>query len=184
MSEYVISKRESRKRLEHIERLRASLALRHPDAAAWYDAHQATGIPGSGEPAFGAVVQIVQDVAEGQMVLVRWHNGTYTKTWLGERHYEIGTWLVVRTVWNDQVGGVWVESRPMRVSEWIAVLPANAKELYEDYWRFSRELDELDLKNLMMIAPVEDVVARPSAETTRASAPQTDQSQRSVTPTI
>jgi hypothetical protein len=72
----------------------------------------------------------------------------------------------------------------MRVSEWIAVLPANAKELYEDYWRFSRELDELDLKNLMMIAPVEDVVARPSAETTRASAPQTDQSQRSVTPTI
>ena len=157
MGKYEISKRESRKRLARIEQLKVSKAATQDMAQRWYNAYQTTAPPGSGEAAFGFVTTVTRQDDEGQQCLVRWHNGTYTSVWFGGSCFDVGTPVVVKTLWNDDCNNdeVWTEERLMRVTEFVDVMPFDAEEIYEDYWRSTRELDELALSDLMMLAPIE-----------------------------
>ncbi len=156
MGEYRLSKRQARKRLVQKERLRAGMSATYDIARRWHRAHQAVALPGEDLPSFDWVAQTPLSVAEGQKHLIRWHNGTYTMTWIGERHLEVGEWIVARTLWNDAWDGVYTSERLMHATELLDVMPANARRLYNEYWLYNRELDELELTGLLMIAPVEE----------------------------
>lgn len=162
MAKYEISKRDTHKRLAHIERLKMTKAATQDMAQRWYNAFQATALPGSGGAAFGFITTIVRQDDAGQQCLVRWHNGTYTSVWFGDSCLDTGTPVVVKTLWNDDEEGVWVKDRPMRVTEVVDVMPPDVEQLYEEYWRCARELDDLDMQDLMMIAPIEDEKLPPS----------------------
>ncbi len=157
MDEYRLSNRQARKRLVQKERLRAGMSATYDMARRWSCAHQAVALPGEGLPSFGCIVQTLLTVAEGQKHLIRWHNGTYTMTWIGGRHLEVGVWIVAKTLWNDVADGVYTSERLMHVTELLDVLPADAQRLYDEYWRYNREHDELELTSLLMIAPVDEV---------------------------
>jgi hypothetical protein len=155
MSDYPISNRQARKRLAHKERLRAGMSATYDMAQRWYLAHQAIAPAGGNSLSFGCVAQTLLTVTEGQKNLIRWHDGTHTMMWVGGRHFETGEWIVARTVWNDATNAVYTAERLMHVTELLDVMPVNAQSLYEDYWRYSRELDELEMTSLLMIAPID-----------------------------
>jgi hypothetical protein len=173
MGKHEISNRESRRRAAHIEQLKVSKAATQEMAWRWYNAYQATGLPGSGDAAFGFLTSVLRQDDDGQQCLVRWHNGTYTSVWFSDSCFAEGTPVVVKTRWNDNDGDgeVWVTERPMWVTEFVDVMPLDAEETYEDYWRWSRELDDLALSDLMMLAPVESerLPAQPAQVTRPAS---------------
>ena len=151
-----ISRRQARKRLVRKEQLQEGKSRTYEAALRWYNATQALGAPGLGDGQFalGEIVENILVVAEGQKNTVRWHNGTLTATWFSGAPHPVGTWIVAATRWNDMSVGPWLEERVMRVERQVDVIPAKVRALRNDYWRFSGELDELDLADHLMIASV------------------------------
>jgi hypothetical protein len=162
MSDYQVSPRQARKQLVHKERVAASMAKTYDAALRWFNACQALAVPGLGDglAALGEIVDQVRGVPEGQKKLVRWHDGTMTATWIPQELL-VGrgqaTWIVATTRWNDCTPGPWLAERVMRVETLLDAMPATIVKQCEQYWRYSAELDELDLKNLLMLAPPDDV---------------------------
>jgi hypothetical protein len=161
MSDYQVSPRQARKRLVHKERVAASMARTYDAALRWFNACQALATPGLGDglAALGEIVDDVLKVPEGQKKLVRWHDGTMTTTWIpGSLLVGRGqvTWIVATTRWNECSPGPWLAERVMRVETLLDAMPATIRSECEQYWRYSRELDELDLKNLLMLAPPDE----------------------------
>jgi hypothetical protein len=153
---YEVTRRQARRQLEHKERLRASQAKTYEAARRWHQACQATGAVGGGEkeqPALGEVIQNLLTVPEGQKNLVRWHNGVMTTTWFPTTAVEVGVWVVAATVWNDPEEQLWLSERVLRVTRLVDRITKVDLRRYEDYWRFTRELDELEMATLLMIAP-------------------------------
>jgi len=136
------------------------MSATYDTARRWSCAHQALALPGENLLSFGCIAQTPLTVAEGQKHLIRWHNGTYTMTWIGGHNLEVGEWVVARTLWNETEGRVNTSERLMHVTELLDVMPANAQSLYDDYWRYDRELDELEMTSLLMIAPHNDEPTR------------------------
>jgi hypothetical protein len=162
MSDYQVSPRQARKRLVHKERVAASMVKTYDAALRWFNACQALATPGLGDglAALGEIVDDVLKVPEGQKKLVRWHDGTMTATWIpGSLLVGRGqvTWIVATTRWNECSPGPWLAERVMRVETLLDAMPATIRNECEQYWRYSRELDELDLKNLLMLAPPDEV---------------------------
>jgi hypothetical protein len=161
MSDYQISQRQARKRLVHKERLAASMANTYDAALRWHNACQALATPGLGDgrAALGEIVDDVRSVPEGQKKLVRWHDGTMTVTWIPGA-FLVGrdqvTWIVATTRWNDPTPGPWLVERVLRVETLLDAMPGTIRSECEQYWRYSAELDELDLANLLMLAPPDE----------------------------
>jgi hypothetical protein len=151
-----ISRRQARKRLVRKEQLQEGKSRTYEAALRWYNATQALGAPGlgDGQPALGEIVENILAVVEGQKNMVRWHNGTLTVTWFPGAPHPMGTWIVAATRWNDMSVGPWLEERIMRVEQLVDVISAKVRTLGNDYWRFSGELDDLELADHLMIAPV------------------------------
>lgn len=151
-----ISLRQARKRLVRKEQLQEGKSRTYEAALRWYNATQALGAPGlgDGQPALGEIVENVLAVADGQKSMVRWHNATLTVTWFPGASHPIGTWIVAATRWNDMSVGPWLEERVMCVERLVDVISVKVRTLSNDYWRFSRELDDLELIDHLMIAPV------------------------------
>ena len=151
-----ISRRQARKRLVRKEQLQEGKSRTYEAALRWYNATQALGAPGLGDGqfVFGEIVENILAVAEGQKNTVRWHNGTLTATWFPGALHPVGTWIVAATQWNDMSTGPWLEERVMRVEQLVDVIPAKVRTLSDDYWRFSGELDDLEIAHHLMIAPV------------------------------
>jgi hypothetical protein len=160
-----ISRRQARKRLVRKEQLQEGKSRTYESALRWYNATQALGTPGlgDGQPALGEIVENVLSVAEGQKNVVRWHNGTLTVTWFPGSIHPVGTWIVAATRWNEMSTGPWLEERAMRVEQCDDVISAKVRILANDYWRFSRELDDLELVDHLMIAPVATQAHAPKA---------------------
>ena len=155
MNDYLVSPRKARQRLVNKERLRASMAKTYDAALRWHHACQATATPGLGDglPALGQIVSDVLSVAEGQKKLVRWHDGTMTITWIPAHLlavYGPVTWIVASTRWNDPHMGPWLSERVMRVETLLDAMPATVRSEYEQYWRLSRELFELDVESFLI----------------------------------
>lgn len=151
-----ISRRQARKRLVRKEQLQEGKSRTYEAALRWYNATQALGTPGLGDaqPALGEIVENILAVTGGQKNMVRWHNGTLTVTWFPGSLHPVGTWIVAATRWNDMSAGPWLEERVMRVEELVDVISAKVRTLSDDYWRFSGELDDLEMAHHLMIAPV------------------------------
>lgn len=131
------------------DRLRARVTLTSDMARRWYAAHQAVALPGENLPSFGCVAQTVYSLDDRHKHLVRWHNGTFTMTWISGRHLNVGEWIVVRTVWDDEEDGAYTAERSMRVTEMLDVMPANAQRLHDEYWEYNRELREFEFSSLL-----------------------------------
>jgi hypothetical protein len=153
MSDYQVSQRQAR-RLVHTERFRASMAKTDDAALRWHHACQALATPGrgDGEAALGEIAGDVLNVPEGQKKLVRWHDGTMTVTWIPWYlgfHGQI-TWIVAITRWNDCIPGPWLAQRVMRVETLLKAIADSVRSECEQYWRLSRELFELDVRNSLI----------------------------------
>jgi hypothetical protein len=155
MTDYLVSQRKARQRLVHKERLRASMTKTYDAALRWHNACQALATPGLGDglPALGENVGDVLSVPKGQKKLVRWHDGTMTVTWIPRRllalHDQV-TWIVATTRWNDPASGPWLGERVMRVETLLDAMAASIRSECEQYWRLSRELFELDVRNSLI----------------------------------
>jgi hypothetical protein len=161
MIDYQVSQRRARKRLVHKERLAASMAITYDAALRWFNACQALAVPGLGDglAALGEIVDDLRSVPAGQKKLVRWHDGTMTATWIpGPLLVDRGpvTWIVATTCWNDAGPGPWLAERVLRVETLLDAMPAMIRSACEQYWRYSAELDELELANLLMLAPPDE----------------------------
>jgi hypothetical protein len=169
MSDYQVSQRQARKQLVHKERLRASMAATYDSALRWYNACQALGTPGlgDGQPVLGEIISNVVSVPEGHKKLVRWHDGTITTTWIPGQMllgHDQPKWIVATTCWNDPAPGPWLTERVMRVEILVDAMPATIIKECDQYWDYSREHDELDLKNLLMIAPPDPAPSLPQPD--------------------
>jgi hypothetical protein len=158
---YKVSERTGRRLLAHKERLRASMAATYKDAQRWYDASLAVSTPGLGDGgrSVGEITHNLSVFPEGQRSYVRWFDGTITVTWIEGKRLTPGTWVVVTSHWKTPRVQVQVGERLLIVDEIIDTIPAKVLDRYEDYWRYSRELDELELKDHLMIAPIDMPVA-------------------------
>jgi hypothetical protein len=84
---------------------------------------------------------------------------TMTATWIpGPLLVDRGpvTWIVATTCWNDAGPGPWLAERVLRVETLLDAMPAMIRSACEQYWRYSAELDELELANLLMLAPPDE----------------------------
>jgi hypothetical protein len=155
MIDYLVSQRKARQRLVHKERFRASMAKTYDAALRWHLACQALAAPGlgDGEAALGEIVGDVLSLAEGQKKLVRWHDGMMTVTWVPERLLAVRgqvKWIVATTRWNDAGSGPWLTERVLRVETLLDAMPASIVDDCEQYWRLSRKLFELDVRNFLI----------------------------------
>jgi hypothetical protein len=155
MSDYQFSQMLARKRILHKEQLRASMAKTYNSALRWHHAFQAQATPGlgDGQPALGEFVGDLSRTPEGHKKLVRWHDGTMTPTWIPGRILAVQdrvTWIVATTCRNDANPGPWLVERVMRVETLRDAMPFSIVEEYEQYWRLSRELFELDVRNFLI----------------------------------
>jgi ribonucleotide reductase beta subunit family protein with ferritin-like domain len=92
-------------------------------------------------------------VPQGQKKLVRWHDGTMTFAWIPERLLaanDRATWIVATTRWNDPARGPWLTERVLRIETLLDAMTASVLKECEQYWRHSRELFELDVRNFLM----------------------------------
>jgi hypothetical protein len=155
MSNYQVSSRQARQRLVHQERLRASMAKTYDAALRWHKACQALATPGlgDGQAALGEIVGDVLSVPEGQKKLVRWHDGTMSLTWIPGLllavHGQV-TCFVAATRWNDPSSGPWLAERVLRVETLLDAMATTVRSECERYWRISRELLELDVRNFLI----------------------------------
>lgn len=173
-----VTMRQARKRLVQKERLRATKAQTHRAAQRWYDACQALATPGAadGQLALGEVIVNVSAPAEGQKMLVRWHNGTITTLWIGIDKIQnfataglaVGSYVVAATAWSETRDEPWLEERLMYASELRDVISSSDIRDYEMFWSASRELDELELGEMLMVAPVDE----PPRVTSRGPGPR------------
>ena len=150
-----LSRRQARKRLIRKEQLQEGKKRTYEAALRWYEAHQAVGMPGLGDgaPALGEIIQNVSTQPNGQKNIVRWHNGTMTVCWFSSAAHPVGTWIVATTHWQNMSEGVWLTERAMNVDELVDVMTAETRSEHDSYWNYSRELDDLELMNHLMIAP-------------------------------
>jgi hypothetical protein len=155
MSDYLVSHRKARQQLVHKERRYASMAKSYGAALRWHNACQALATQGLGDglPAHGEIVGDVLSIPQGQKKMVRWHDGTMTITWIPGRFLAVHgqvTWIAAMTRWNDPTPGPWLAERVMRVEMLQDAMPASALEECEQFWRNSRELFELDVRNFLI----------------------------------
>jgi hypothetical protein len=155
MSDFTVSQRQARRRIVQKEWLRASIAKTYDAALRWHNACQALATPGLGDglPALGEIVADELSVPEGQKKLVRRHDGTMKIKWIPGRllavHSQVA-WIVATTRWNDPAPGPWLSERVMRVETLLEAMPASIVKDCEQYWRLSRELLELDVRNFLI----------------------------------
>lgn len=161
-----VTDRQAKRRLVQKERLRATKGRNYSSALRWYNAHQALATPGADVPgpALGEVIVSVATLVEGQKSLVRWHDGTITSTWISRdkineftpKWLTEGTYVVAVTGWSETREGPWLEERLMYVSNLVDVITKDVLSEYNAYWAASRELDEIEMNDLLMVAPVTD----------------------------
>jgi hypothetical protein len=60
------------------------------------------------------------------------------------------TWIVVTTRWNGANPGPRLTARVMRVETLLDAMAASVRSECEQYWRLSRELFELDVRNFLI----------------------------------
>jgi hypothetical protein len=155
VTDYLVSQRKARQRLVLKERLRASMANTYDAALRWHNACQALATPGLGDglPALGEIVNDVLSVPKGQKKLVRWHDGTMTLTSIPDRLLatnDRATWIVATTRWNDPAQGPWLTERVLRIETLLDAMTETVLKECEQYWRFSAELFELDVRSFLI----------------------------------
>ena len=182
-----VSMRQARKRLVQKERLRATKAQTHRAAQRWYDAYQALAAPGEagGLLSLGEVIVNVSSLPEGQKMLVRWHDGTITALWIGADKIHkfapaglaVGTYIVAATAWSETRDTPWLEERLMYATGLADVIDSDVLRDYEMFWKATRELDDLELGEMLMVAPIEEstTVASSNAAPRFRGAPESPQ---------